>query len=175
MQIGREKISVSSSKAGDLVSDVKTRMTRSDHEHGFLKQTSVASKFRSYNSCRGQDKNCEYGKRVGDFSSQDLPTGGTALRKGAKKVPPGNRGKHGQTTVAPIKAWRGSLAKPPRPLTARENKRSPSQPATLNSVELEFYHGGHGEHRDLFMFHTGNWTRIIPRLIAEQSASEFES
>ena len=59
-------------------------------------------------------------------------------RRGAprclKKVPPGNRGKHGQTTVAPIKAWRGSLAKPPRPLTARENNRTHGELATLNYI-----------------------------------------
>lgn len=33
---------------------------------------------------------------------------------------PGNRGKSGQVTVAPIKAWRGSPAEDPRPLTAAE-------------------------------------------------------
>lgn len=79
-------------------------------------------------------------------------------------MPPGNRGKHGQTTVATIKSWRGSLAKPPRPLTAKENKRSPSQAATLNSVDLEFYLGAHGAHRDYFTHHIGNWTPDTPRL-----------
>lgn len=37
-------------------------------------------------------------------------------------VLPGNRGKSGQTTVAPVRAWRGSPAEPPRPLTARRVK-----------------------------------------------------
>ncbi len=36
----------------------------------------------------------------------------------------GIRSKPGQTTVAPIKAWRGSLAEPPRPLTAPRDKPS---------------------------------------------------
>jgi len=40
-----------------------------------------------------------------------------------EKCRQGIRGKPGQTTVAPIKAWRGSLAEPPRPLTARKDKR----------------------------------------------------
>ncbi len=51
-----------------------------------------------------------------------------------QKVPPGNRGKSGQTTVATIKSWRGSLAKPPRPLTARENNRTSGKLATLNYI-----------------------------------------
>lgn len=54
------------------------------------------------------------------------------VRLANKKVPPGNRGKNGQTTVAPIKAWRGSLAKPLRHLTAKENNRSRGKVATLN-------------------------------------------
>jgi len=36
----------------------------------------------------------------------------------------GIHGKTGQTTVAPIKAWRGSPAGPPRPLTAQREKTS---------------------------------------------------
>ena len=47
----------------------------------------------------------------------------------AKKYCQGIRGKSGQTTVAPIKAWRGSLAEPPRPLTARRDKTSPARRA----------------------------------------------
>ena len=43
-----------------------------------------------------------------------------------KKCRQGIRGKFGQTTVAPIKAWRGSLAEPPRPLTAPRDKTSGS-------------------------------------------------
>jgi hypothetical protein len=39
-----------------------------------------------------------------------------------KKCCQGIRGKPGQTTVAPIKAWRGSPAEPPRPLTAGRRK-----------------------------------------------------
>lgn len=38
---------------------------------------------------------------------------------------PGNRGKSGQVTVAPVKAWRGSPAEAPRPLTAAEVNTPP--------------------------------------------------
>ncbi len=48
------------------------------------------------------------------------PSGGFRARE--KKCCQGIRGKPGQTTVAPIKAWRGSPAGPPRPLTAGREK-----------------------------------------------------
>lgn len=47
---------------------------------------------------------------------------GPLIGRGQKKCCQGIRSKSGQTTVAPIKAWRGSLAEPPRPLTAAAGK-----------------------------------------------------
>ena len=47
-----------------------------------------------------------------------------------KKCCQGIRGKYGQTTVAPIKAWRGSPAEPPRPLTAGKDKTTAPHCAT---------------------------------------------
>ena len=44
---------------------------------------------------------------------------------GESKVLPGNRGKFGQATVAPVKAWRDSPAEAPQPLTAAEVNTSP--------------------------------------------------
>ena len=47
-----------------------------------------------------------------------------AMADEGKKCCQGIRGKPGQTTVAPIKAWRGSPAEPLRPLTAPRDKTS---------------------------------------------------
>lgn len=47
-----------------------------------------------------------------------------------KKCRQGIRGTSGQTTVAPIKAWPGSPAGHPQPLTARESKRIQQRGAT---------------------------------------------
>ena len=54
------------------------------------------------------------------------------FQTGSEECCQGIRGKSGQTTVAPIKAWRGSPAGPPRPLTARLAKPRPPPGATPN-------------------------------------------
>lgn len=70
--------------------------------------------------------NCmlSFAEKIQRPSSASLPQGMQ------KKCRQGIRGKSGQTTVAPIKAWPGSLAGPPRPLTAVAAKRIPERGAT---------------------------------------------
>ena len=83
-----------------------------------------------------------------------------------KKCCQGIRGKFGQTTVAPIKAWRGSPAEPPRPLTARLAKPRPPSRATLNLHPIDESHA----------CQTGRWAGsagalLVRRLEKRQSGS----